>query len=1815
MTFITRSIALGLLALSATFTSALAQTPLVPETTYSRMQGTDLPGFDIRFLRDTTIEICQAACLDDLSCAAITYNISANACFLKTDGAVPADFAGAVSYLMTRTPQFALDLARTRQVDLAPLPEFWLGRALAQASAMGLSFRTNEMPVPALISLAIEAHSAGNFDSVSFYFNRALAQDSGFDMWLSYGETMLTSNSSSERALGRSALINAYLRSTDLIAQANILVKLAVELERDGYGRRTIPVLRSALGYSPEEGTHQALERAIGLFGFRIVEHQVNNNSAQPRICLTFSDPLVQSGVDYAPFVRMQGTELPVEVEDNQMCLDGAQHGQTYDLTIRAGVPAADGEVTERSVDLQIYVRDRDPLVYFPGRAYVLPKTDDAALPIVSINAPLIELRLFRVGERGLVNAVRRGNVFNAMSDYDEIDLAERLGAAIWQGEADLEIELNTDITTGLPVAEFLPDLAPGVYAITARIPEVTEDWQAAATQWFIVSDLGVETMQGVDGMHVFVRGLSDALARPNVTVQVLAVNNEVLTSVSTDAAGYVKVDPGYLAGTGGMAPAMLTLTDEGGDFAWISLAESGFDLSDRGVAGRAAPGPVDIFATTERGIYRAGETVFGTILARDSAAKALVDLPLTAIIRRPDGVEFARELLPELGGGGHVLELNLPASAMRGGWSVAFYTDPNAPAQGNMRFLVEDFIPERIDFTIDMPEGALDRESLPPLTIAAKYLYGAPGADLSIEGEVEVTPAESYPGYEQFNFGLQDEPFVQSFNALQDLPNTDETGAATVFLSLPEIEAVTRPLQITARLRMADGSGRPVEREITRVLMPIAPGIGVNALFDWTLGENENAAFDIATINPDLTPRSAAPVSWVLNRVNLRYQWFSNDGNWRWEPVTTRTRIAAGNIETDANGKAHIETPVQWGRYELRLNGDDGEMLPSSYSFYVGWYGADGSSDTPDLLQVALDKAAYAPGDTALLRLDARMDGIALVRVVTDRLVSMQSVEVKAGESEIALPVTDEWGSGAYIIASLVRPGNADAGHNPARALGLAHAPVDPLDRALDVTLDMPSEAEPRGPLNVVLNVANQQPGQQLWATVALVDIGILNVTGFKSPDPQKHYFGQRALGMELRDIYGRLIDASAAGRAAIRSGGDDANARGDTPPPTQELLAQFSGPITIIPDGTANVQFDLPAFNGAVRVMAIVWGEQGIGQASQDVLVRDPIVLSTAMPRFVAPGDSSRLMVELAHARGPAGAVSVEIITDGPLSLAPGAASFTLTLAAGARAQRNIPFTATRTGQAEMLIRLTMPDGRIVEQTARLNVLANDPDIIHRTPIKLAANGGSFLIDANAFADIRPGSGSVTLSVGPLASLDPAGLLAALDRYPYGCSEQIVSRAMPLLYVNDIAETLGLSPAEGMEARIADAITDVLANQSSGGGFGLWSPSSGDLWLDSYITDFLSRSKAAGYAVPQVAFDLALANLLNRVNYAPDFENAGEDIAYALMVLARENRAAIGDLRYYADNRSDQFRTPLSQAQLATALAYYGDQVRADRMFRIAGNRVNSFAAESLVYRSDYGSYARDAAGVLSLAAEVNSTAVDRLELARQATFYGSGYRSTQDMAWLLLATNAMADDAATSGATLNGAPMPLTGVRQISEREAAGGLTLANPSTKTIDAVLTTRGAPAFPEPALANGYRIERWYYTLDGEPIDPSNVRVNDRIIAILRVSPEQERHGRLMIVDPLPAGMEIENPNILRGGDLAQLSWLTLDDVANHTEFRDDRFMATVDWSKADSFQMAYMVRAISPGQFNHPAALVEDMYRPDLRSTTDAGQITIAQP
>ncbi|MCF8483789.1 MAG: alpha-2-macroglobulin family protein [Rhodobacteraceae bacterium] len=1792
--------------------------PLIPAKRLIMSQNMDLPGGDIASVFDTTLEACEKACLTNNRCTAFTFNTRNGSCFPKANPGEGASYQGALSGQVLQSTPGADDLARRLRGDLTFLGTRDLASTLGQAQSLGRTHLTNGFTAEEHLQAAAEAERLRNLEQAARFVGAAVnLSDTGAD-WAEYARLLLDasetagSNARPYRLRAVQASTNAYLRTQNPALRHSILLTMANALEKIGRGRDMVQALRLAQQLQSRDDTATLLDVAIGKYGFRIVENAVQADSVRPRLCATFSENLVKSGVDYETFVQLPEPGLTVTSDGyRNLCVEGLAHGSRYTVTFREGLPSADGQAMAKSVPITAYVRDRTAAVRFPGRAYVLPKGEGAALPVETVNTDKLELTLYRVTDRNLLRAFQNGYFSQPMNEWQENDFNGEVGTNVWSGSATVGLDVNKDVTTRLPMAEALHGQSAGIYALKANVPGEDPYEVAAAWQWFIVSDLGLTTMSGVDGLHVFVRALGTAAAKAGVTVDLVSTANEVLGTATTDAMGYARFDAGLSRGVGGQAPALIVVRDGADDVAFLSLTDPEFDLSDRGVEGREAAPPIDVFLTTDRGAYRAGETVYATALARDSKAEAVLGLPLTAILKRPDGVEYSRALVEDGGAGGHVFSMPIAGSASRGVWRMEVLADLEAAPLTSKTFLVEDFLPERIDFDLTLAEQPLRLGDVPELTVAAKYLFGAPGADLAIEGEVLLRAAKEVAGYPSYVFGLQDEPFgarLESFGG----DRTDEAGMASVFPALPGADDPQQPLEARFTVRVAEGSGRPVERAITKLLTPSTPMIGVKPLFDDVVAEGTEARFALLGLGEDAKP-AAMPVKWTLTRLETRYQWYQNYGNWNWEPVVSRSVIAEGEVQLGLQ-PVEIAPPVQWGEYELRVERADSSYAATSTRFYAGWYAPADVSATPDTLELSLDKPAYKPGETAMLRIVPRAAGTALVTVLSNRLIAMKAVDVGQGETLIPLEVTDDWGAGVYVTATVLRPVDVASGRNPSRALGLAHAAIDPGKRLLSTEIEVAAEVPPRGPLPVAVKVNGLAAGEAAWVTIAAVDQGILNLTAFTPPDPAGYYFGQRKLGVGIRDIYGRLIDGLNGAEGTVRSGGDaGAQARLQSPPPTEELVAYFSGPLQVGADGYARTSFDLPSFNGSVKIMAVAWSKSSVGQDDADVLVRDPVVVTASLPRFMAPGDETRLLLEIVHATGPSGRMGLDVVGKG---VTVGAVPSGFDLADQAKTVFAVPLQADKIGLHSIDVALTTPDGKLLTKTLTIPVQANDPALARISRLTLAA-GQTLTFDQNAFAGLLPGSAKTILAIGPIARLNAPGLLAALDRYPYGCTEQITSKAMPLLYFDEVARVMDLKGADNIALRIDQAVTEILSNQSAEGAFGLWRPSSGDMWLDAYVTDFLSRARARGYAVPDLAFRQALDNLRNQVNYAPDFDRAsnggGDALAYALMVLAREGAAAIGDLRYFADVKGDDFRSVLAQAQLGAALASYGDQTRADAMFRRAAARMDALMQKETaqLYRADFGTNYRDAAALLTLAVESGSQVLDREALiSRLAT--DSGTLSTQEATWALMATNALIDRPTADGITINGQPAsgPLVKVLE----SQSDPVTVSNLGQADTQLTLTTYGVPSEPEPAGGNGYAITRSYYTLEGQAASLDGLRTGDRLVTVLEVTPFGKGEARLIVNDPLPAGFEIDNPNLVTGGSLANLEWLDLEQSVETSEFRQERFLTAIDRSDNQPFRLAYIVRAISPGTFHHPAPSVEDMYRPDFRARGETGSITIAE-
>lgn len=1566
-------------------------------------------------------------------------------------------------------------------------------------------------------------------------------------------------------------------------------------------------------------------------FAFRRLEVDVSKPQAEA--CLVFTRALDAGGrTRYEDYLTLDPvTRIAARVVDNRLCLSGLAFDKTYNITLKPGFPAASGEKLAAEETVPVELRDKPALVRFAG-GIILPRENAAGVPVTTVNIARLSLKVVRVGDR-LLSQIQNDTVDQtSIYKWDQQQLENNQGALVWQGTMEVAGRKNDSVVTLIPIHDILKDKKPGAYVLLASDadkPITDEDYSRQfATQWVIASDISLTSFTSANaatgsGLAVFARSYDRAAPLSGVRLALVARNNNELASAVTDSNGRADFDAGLMRATGGDEPVMVMAYGNNGDFTFLDLRRSAFDLTDRGVGGRSSPGPVDAWLTTERGVYRPGETVHATALLRDRVGAAL-SAPLTLVAQRPDGIEVGRITLSgdRLAAGGAAWSLPLSASAPHGRWQMTAFIDPKAPAIGRVQFDVADFVPQRLKVTLTALDKSIAPEGDFRLRAEARFLYGAPAGGLTGDAEATIAAdANPFPQHKGFRFGRVDDSFSETKVSLT-VPATDAAGVTTISGNTGALADTTLPLKATIRVSIHEPGGRTTDRSLDIPIRTHDAAIGIRPVFDGnSVPENTRAGFEVIAVDAGgkRIALSGLTASWV--REDTSYQWFQSEGDWKYQSVTRDRLVTSGGVSVGANGALRLEQALPAGAYRLTVT-DPKSGAASSYRFYSGW-ASSGAGDRPDRIPVAADKPSYAPGAVARVRIKPDANGKALVVIAGDRVFSSKLIDVSAGGSSVDVPVSAEWGAGAYVLVTTYRPMGAVKGREPVRAIGVAWLGVDNGPRTLGVSIGGGERIRPRQKVTLPVTIKGLAR-ENAFLTLAAVDEGILQLTDFKSPDPAHYYFGKRRLGVLMRDDYGRLIRAEKGAVGSLRQGGDGFGGRGLAVVP-QRTVALFSGIVAVGANGVANVTFDIPDFNGSLRLMAVAWSADKLGHGDRLLVVRDPVVADLVLPRFLAPGDSIGAALNLDNVEGPAGGYVATITTRGPVSLEDGAQSvMRQTLAARQRVLVPVTLRGAGLGIANITLDVRGPNGFRVTHAWPIQVRAPQLDVSREEELPLAA-GASYTANRDLIADLVPSTASVSLSVSAAHGYNNvAGLLKWLDKYPYGCLEQTVSRAQPLLLFNEVAAQAGLQGDKALRPRIQQAIDQVLDMQNYAGDFGMWGPGSqADTYLSVYALDFLHQARARNFVVPADALRRGDAWLKRSASDGND--DLGR--AYAFYVLAQNGQANVSDLRYFSDTRVGAMRSALAAALTGAAASQVGDRARAEYGFRRARDVVA--AANPAAYPHDvYGSLLRDVAGAVALAADNGKTdLVPQLLDKTRALNTRIPDTTTQEKGWMLRAAHALTRQKLPLNVAVNGAAVqPRDGAVRLtpSLAQLSAGVTVTNRGDAGVWRSTAVSGSPHAALPPMADGLTVSKAVWTMSGSVADTGSLRLNDRVIVVISGQMPNNLYRQMGVIDLLPAGLEIEQA--LTSDDAKAYPFIgALSETSSRTA-RDDRFVAAFDIGQryrpanrkgpepTPKFAVAYVARAVSAGRFALPAAWVEDMYAPAIRGRTAMGQMTIGQ-
>ena len=1562
----------------------------------------------------------------------------------------------------------------------------------------------------------------------------------------------------------------ATLRDLDRLSQATAAMQAVTERAPDN------PEYRKALA---------DLRQATGLLVSRV---QTEPETDPPRACIAFTTPPARRADFHAQdWVRLDppAADAAVTREADQICISGLPLAATTRATLRAGMPGDDGLTLRKDTVVPIAMASRRPRLLFDTRLFVLPRGQTPRVTLTTVNVASVALKLARISERAM-GPYLRDNQLGGTGDLFTGAITDDVGNVVWAGRAEIPRWRPNEAThTALPVPDALQSAGPGLYALIASPDDGSAGSGQNAVQMILRTDLAPTVWRGQDGLTVQVRGFADAQARPGVQLSLIARNNDVLGTAQTGSDGVARFPAPLLHGDGPMAPIAIHATASDGDFTQLDLDRAAFDLSDRGVAGPPPPGPLDAFVWLDRGIYRPGETVQVMALLRD-AGGGEADLPAHVRVKRPNGQVFLDAVPPRGGGASVHLPVPLSPSAPTGLWTVELLADPAAPPIGQASFRVDAFVPDRMAVDLGPAPGPIVPGTPYEVPLAARFLYGAPGAGLSGKATMQITVAsDPFPALSGYRIGLAEETYAPDRQDL-DLPQTDAQGHATLTVPLKRAPDSTHPLQAEIAAEVNDPSGHAARASVTIPIRPAGRLIGVKPLFGSdAIDADAEGAFDVAAIGPD---GARAPVKAKLRVVRERPSWhLVMHGNlasyqtvFRDEPLVTE------DVTIPKAGTLHFARRFGFGRYRLEVT-EAGGLAATSVRFQAGWASSD-SPDVPDKAEVLADRGSYAPGDAARIHIAAPFAGPATVLVLSDRVHSIRELDVPPGGTEISIAVDAAWGPGAYVAVHVFHGAASDK--QPGRAIGLAWVGIDPTSRRLDTAITAADKVAPRTRAEVTVRTA---PGA--WVSLATVDEGILRLTGFASPDPVGHFLGRRGLGIDIRDDWGRLIAPADGDVAALRQGGDEGGAA--LPEIPQKTVTLFSPPVRADAGGVARFPLDLPDFSGQVRLMAVSWQGSRVGAAQADMIVRDALVAEPLLPRFLAPGDRTRLAVLLQNMDLPAGEAAAQITVEGPLAL-DGPARLAAPLQPGDRATAFTTLRATGVGRGVIRMRVTGPSGfDITRETA---ILVRPARGTVTTVLSGSLDAGAEARLAPVTDPFIPGTWRAAATFGGAVRYSMAALTKALADYPLNCLEQAVSRGFPLALLDD-----GPLAGDDRAGHLQQAVEQVLDRQRFDGGFGLWS-ASGDAepWLSPYATEFLLRARSTGAAVPDQAVRDSLKFLSDAAAQDDSDPKSLAARAYDLYVLALAGQPRAGAERVLME-RLDALPTPLAKAQLGAALARSNDAARAETAFAAAlATPARKFWGE------DYGTALRDqlATALLLKESRLMPDRLEQLIAALPGANLDPRALSTQEMAWAAAAGAVLGRGAPSARVSLAGRALPPQPAVTVA---LTGPETARNTGDAPVFQSVSVTGIPAVASPASRNQMRIARRFLNLDGSTLDLDHLRQNTVFVLLIEGRADDGQEHRAMLLQGLPAGWEIAGR--LGSGEVPGMSWLGQLSDTESEPAADDRYAAVVDLAAADpSFRLAVRLRAVTPGSYEMPGAELSDMYRPALYARQAANRIAV---
>ena len=1620
----------------------------------------------------------------------------------------------------------------------------------------------------------------------------------------------------------------------------------------------------------------------------------VREEGGKPYISLRFSAPVRSQTI--APYLELK-PKVAYQLTHrygNVLIHGDFKRRTTYTVKIRRGVTAQNDSALKGDYTTRLIIPDVPPQLRFVGGGFFLARTGELNLGLATINVKRVDLYIEKVFANNLIYVSKLKNWGR---------WAQNLGKPVHAAVFDVASQLNEEVTTPISLAQYLTDEHVGVFKVVARDTENrwihAHQWVAITDLGVIAKRVGdtlsVWVKSLANGGHVSAAHVK--LISDNNQTLVSGTTNRVgfvkFTGVAEKTEGFT---PFMLTFAKGDDLAFLQLNRHHiatADFnvagpAYLEKGYEAFLYTSRGVY---RPGETVQLAGIVRGPNQGTPPPLPVrieLLAPDG--RIMRELRQQTTKSGACDVQIPIPAYAQTGG--YIAKMRIADKVVG---RVQFQVEEFMPDR--MKISVTSnkiaYSPgEEIDIEVVAtnlfgPPAAEQKVSVSCELETASFFEVASLKTVPTSAASESNQKSQTEKWRSFHFSDAGSSFEKQRTALGDA-KTDDEGKASYKFTIPATLKAPSLLKGVITATVSEVGGRAVTATHSVVIHPYTHYVGLRRATIGTVSPKQQLRFDYIALDSDWGVAAGRALQLTFHKVHWNTILRQNaEGRYRYISEPQTVQMEARALTSAADVGTFLFSPSAYGEYRVRLE-DVASGAKAEIGFHVGGWGTHPVSMAhPTRLDLELDKPAYRPGETARLHIKAPFPGKLLLTVEREKILSYRTIALKGNTATLNIPVQYNYQPNVYLSATLIRevpmaavqsPGDDASGSTrletastpsaplPSRAFGVVPLKIDaePSRLAVEMFLSRTDAAGvteeillgannseqvlPNSEVNIAFRVKGRRAWQKYEVCIAAVDEGILGLTDFQTPNPHNYFYRQRGLQTRSYDLYSGILPEIASITDNSSTGGDTVGAMGAKRLgrlSTRSIMrvtpvSLWSGFVKTDSRGRGTVHFNIPQFNGRLRLMAVAFAGTAYGAADAYLTVREPIVLTPTFPRFLTGGDRVRLPVTVFNGTGADGTFTVELQAAGDVQLVASSELTTTppdpTLEESPSMEKQVHVPAGVEHQVFFDMRVHDAIGAVV---LHLSAYGNDTEATHRPvhlPLRSAAppvtktgqgvvradNPVDFIFPANLIAD----SSEFTLTLSPFPTLAFAESLRYLVRYPHGCLEQTTSQVFPLLYFSDLARSVEpmLAEEDAVDYYITAGITKLESMLMSNHHFAYWPGGTYvNPWSSIYASHFLVEARKAGYEVSDRVYNAMLEGLREQAKRSRNLDTPTDDgkmtadvslATYACYVLAAAGHPEKG-MMHYLKNRRLEGLGHYSHFQLAGAFALSGELETALSMLPVSVSPNNTGKRET---GGTLNSPVRAQAIILDVLAEVNENHPSVPMLVtnlNEAASEGNRWATTQENAFAFLALGKIlkkhSDKDYTGTLMLNGehfADFDATDMRYTDEAWDGAQVRLTVQGEGSCYYYWTVFGIQrdSFIE-EYERELQVRRRYFNQDGEE-RTRTFSHGDLIVAEITVKALTANLENVVVVDMLPTGFEIENPRL---ESRAGIPWLKKQGFKpDYIDIRDDRLIFFGTFPRQRERKFYYALRAVTQGEFTLPPIAAEAMY--DATKSAVAGSMRI---